>query len=97
MPEVRDGDGFGPKNGADLGHFLVWQVQETLDQSKLMHDLEGRGMDRIATKITQEIRVFFQNKHLDTGPGQEQTQHHPGGTAADNTDLRRNFFAGRQF
>jgi hypothetical protein len=39
-------------------------------------------MDRVAAEITQEVCMFFEDQHGDSGPGQEQSQHHASGTAS---------------
>src|SRR5437764_12449696 len=41
-------------------------------------------MNGIATKIAQEIRVLVQHNDLNAGTSEEVTEHHAGGSAADN-------------
>ena len=52
-------------------------------------------MNGIAAKITQKVGVLFQHQDFDPGAGEQQSQHHPGGTAAGNTATDRNL-PGRQ-
>ena len=41
-------------------------------------------MDRIAAKVTQEVRMFFEHHNVNPGARQQKTQHHACGTAAGN-------------
>ena len=56
-----------------------------------MHQFKRRRMDRVASKIAQEIPVLFKNDHRNAGAGQQATQHHAGRAASDDTaiDLHR--------
>src|SRR5580692_6508943 len=38
----------------------VGQSEEPLKKSQLVHDLQGRGVHRVAAKIAQEVLVLFQ-------------------------------------
>jgi hypothetical protein len=51
-------------------NFLVWALQELVKQAQLVHDLERRGVDRIAAEIAQEVGVFFENENRDPGAGE---------------------------
>jgi hypothetical protein len=65
------------------------QLQESFEQSQLVHDLKSRRVQRVAAKIPQKIGVLFQDKHRDAGPGQQKTQHHPGRSSTGNAALSR--------
>ena len=67
-----------------LPHFLMRQLQEIFQEPQVLHRLERRGMDRVAAKITQKIRMFFENDRIDAGAGKEKPEHHPGRSAADD-------------
>jgi hypothetical protein len=41
-------------------------------------------MHRVATKIPEEVGMFLQHQRFDTGAPQQISQHHAGGTTADN-------------
>src|SRR5258708_1240436 len=41
-----------------------------------MHQLQRGGVDGIAAKIAEEIRVFFEDEHLHTGAGEQKAEHH---------------------
>src|SRR5688572_2432763 len=66
----------------ELAHLLVWQLEERLEQAKLVHDLQRRGMDGIAAEIAQEVRMLFEHGHLDAGAREQKSEHHAGGPAA---------------
>src|SRR5438552_11043651 len=51
-------------------------LKEFLEQSELLHQLEGGGMNRIAAKIAIEIRMLFQDGHLHTSARQKKPEHH---------------------
>src|SRR5262245_21556148 len=66
----------------ELTNLLMRQLEKFFEQSQLAHHLERRGVDRIATKITQEIAVLFQHQNFDARARQEIAQHHTGRAAA---------------
>ena len=41
-------------------------------------------MDGVATKISQKIRMLFENENLHALPGEKKAQHHAGGPASDD-------------
>jgi hypothetical protein len=55
----------------------VRQCEKPVEHPQLMHDFQGRGMQRVSAKVTQEIRVLFEYEHWDTGPGKQEPEHHP--------------------
>jgi hypothetical protein len=42
-------------------------------------------VDGIASKITEEIGMFFEDLNIDTGTGKQETQNHASRSAADYT------------
>jgi hypothetical protein len=88
MPEVSDGDDVRPHLAGQFEKFLVGTREEFVKQPKLVHDLERRGMNRVAAKITQEISVLFEDDDIHAHARQQQSQHHPGRTAAGNAAAR---------
>ena len=44
-----------PIDAVQLAHFLVRQREERVEQAELVHDLERRGVDRVAAEIAQEV------------------------------------------
>ena len=67
-------------------------AQEFVEQSQLVHQFQRRGMDGVAAKIAEEIGVLLQHDDVDAGPRQQEAQHHPGRTAADDAATRREGF-----
>ena len=41
-------------------------------------------MDCVAAKIAQKIRMLFKNDRIDPGAGKKKSEHHPGGSAAND-------------
>ena len=88
MREVGERELGVTEPGLEAGDLLVRKLEKRLEQAELMHHLQGRGMDGVAAKIPQEIRMLFQHDDLDAGPRQQQAQHHPGGAAAHDAAAR---------
>ena len=97
MPLRHEGDEFaGRRQGAEirqrypgisdqateLADPVVRLLEELVEQPQFVHQLEGRGVNRIATKIAQEIRVFFEHDDVDAGARQQEAEHHPGRAAS---------------
>jgi hypothetical protein len=53
-----------------------------------VHDFERRGMDGVAAKVAQKIRVLLEHAHRDAGAREEQGQHYAGGSAARDAAAR---------
>ena len=70
------------------------ELEKIVQQAQFAHHLEGRGMDRIAAEVAEEIGVLFDNHDIDPGARQEQAGHHSRGAAAGNTAARGNLQAG---
>src|SRR5262249_6822714 len=47
--------------------FLMRALQELVEQPKLIDDLQGRGMNRVAAEVAEEVGVLFQHDDIDTG------------------------------
>ena len=60
------------------------QLQELVQQTEFVHQLERRGMDGVAAKIAQEIAVLLQHDDIDAGARQQKAEHHAGRPAADD-------------
>ena len=71
---------------------LVGEGEERLQEAELMHQLQRRGMDRIAAEIAKEISVFLENDDIDSGPRQQEAEHHPGRPAAGDRAPRSDRF-----
>src|SRR5262249_20272619 len=64
--------------------FLMRQLQEFVEEAKFIHDVECRGMDRVAAKITEKIVVPFEDERINSGAGEQKPEHHSGGPAAND-------------
>ena len=42
-------------------------------------------MDRVSTKIAEEVSVLFEDEQFDARPGQEKAEHHAGGATSGYT------------
>lgn len=80
MPEIGDLDEIVADLAAQRPCLLMRSPQEFLKQAELVHQLQGRGVDRVAAEIAQEIAVFFEDQNGDPGAAQEEAQHHAGRT-----------------
>ncbi|MNL60225.1 hypothetical protein D3C87_1840220 [compost metagenome] len=60
------------------------QGEKCVDQAELIDHFKRRGMDCVAAKIPQEIRMFFDDGDIDAGPCQQKSEHQPGGAGTGN-------------
>ena len=82
MTKIGERDLGVADDAVQFADFLVRQREKRVEQAKLVHDLQGRGVDRVAAEIAQKIAVLLEDDHLDPGAGQQEAQHHSGRTAA---------------
>ena len=79
--------------GADLRgqrfDLLMRQLQELVEQAQFVHELERRGMNRVAAEIAEEIGVLLQHHDTNARARQQESEHHSGGTAAGDAALGR--------
>src|SRR5262245_36374856 len=61
------------------------QSQEFIEHPQLVHQLQRGGMDGVAAKVAEEVRVLFEHDHLNACAGEQQPEHHSGGAASNNT------------
>ena len=72
----------------DGGLLVVRQLEELVEQAELAHDLEGRGMNGVAAEIAQEIGVLLEHDDVDAGAREQEAEHHPARSAADDAAAR---------
>jgi hypothetical protein len=82
--EISNGRGVPIKDTSQLRHFLVGQLQEFIEQPKLMNEIQCGRMNSVTAKIAIKIGVLFQDDHIDACTGQQITRHHAGWPAAHN-------------
>src|ERR1700736_6173695 len=61
---------------------LMRQLEKIIEKAEVVHRFEGRGMDRVATKIPEEVGMFFEYERVHPGAGEKKAEHHPGWSAA---------------
>jgi hypothetical protein len=57
------------------------------EQSQLVEQLRGAGLQHLATKLALEVLVTFEHQDVDAPLGQEQAEHQPGRPAADDAGM----------
>jgi hypothetical protein len=65
-----------------LVQLVVRAAQELVEQAQLVHHAQRRWVDRVAAEITQEVGVLLEHDNVHAGPGEQETHHHAGRTAA---------------
>ena len=66
--EVGDGRQPPADFGVKTGRVLMWKRQEFLKVSELIHHLQRRGTDGVASEISQEIVMLLSHCDIDAGP-----------------------------
>jgi hypothetical protein len=88
--EVRQ-IGDGPLASGDMQPGLVDPVvrplQESLQHSKLVEDLHGRGMDGVAPEIAKKIGMLLKHLNPATGAREQQSGHHSRRSAANDDEV----------
>jgi hypothetical protein len=59
MGEVGNLQAGRSDGGANVVHFSVWELEEFLQQTELVHEFERRRMDRVTAKIAQKILMLL--------------------------------------
>ena len=82
MRKIRKYDAILSDLAGELPHLLMRPLEELFEQAKVGHDLERGGMDRVAAKIAEDVRMFLKHHHLYAGTGEQIPKHHAGGSAS---------------
>ncbi len=64
---------------------LMRNLQECVEQTKLLHHAKRSAMNGIAAEVAVEVLVLFEHDHIDTLACKEQTENDPGWSSAYNT------------
>src|SRR4029077_3786934 len=80
---------------AELGQFLMRPAQELIENSKLVHQFQGRGMNRVSAKVTQEIRVLLQDHNIHTSTREQEPRNHPRRSPAHHTAASSHLLNGK--
>jgi hypothetical protein len=89
MREIRHQHPLFPELAREARDLLVRQLQELIEQAKLVHDVEGRRVHGVATEVAQEVAVLLQHHGLHAGARQKEAQHHARRAAAHDAALGR--------
>ena len=65
--EIAEGERGVADLSVQLTDFLVWQLQQIVEDAELVENFQRRRMDGIAAEVAEEISVLLQN--LDANPG----------------------------
>src|SRR5436309_9436435 len=76
MRKIRDRDKVLTNLAAQLAHFLVRALEKVFEDAQLVHQLERAGMNRVATKVAQKIRVLLKHDDLDASTCEQKAEHH---------------------
>jgi len=89
--EVGQGEVAGVGGDLHDRRLAVGQAEQLPGQPELVEQPQGRGMQRVAAEVAQEVGVLLEHQHLDPGPGQQQPEHGPGRPAPGDAaaDLAR--------
>jgi len=68
-----------------LGDFLMGTKKKIIKEAQFVHDFERRWMNRVASKIPQEVSVLFENDDVDTGASEKKSEDHSGRPTANDT------------
>jgi hypothetical protein len=83
--EVRDDDAVaGADREEDFLHPAVRQRGEPLSETQLVEQFQRRGVDGVAAEVAQEVRMLLQHRDLSARSGEQEPQHHAGGSATDD-------------
>ena len=66
----------------ELSNLLVRKLEEIIEDSELVENLERRWMNCIAAKVTEKIRVLLEHSNADSRSSEEVAEHHPGGATS---------------
>ena len=71
----------GDRQFADLA---VTKGEEFVEEAQLVEEFERRGVDGVAAEVAEEVLVLFEDGDVDALAGEEEAEHHAGGTSAND-------------
>jgi hypothetical protein len=86
--QIGDRDHFVLDLSSDLLKFLMRPLEELLQDSEFVHQLESRRMNRIAAEIAEEIGMLFEHDDIHPRTSQKKTGDHPGRPSARDAATR---------
>ena len=92
--EVGHGDDAVADVSGELGDLRVRNSKKFVEQTQLVKEFQRRRMDRIATKIAQEIRVFFEDRDGYPAACEKEAEHHACRASANDAARGRELISG---
>ena len=74
--EISDRHDLSINNSAQFAHFLMWLLQELIEQPELMHQFQRRRMNRVTSEVPVEIGMLFENGDRHASSCEQITSHH---------------------
>jgi hypothetical protein len=85
MAEVGDLEEGVSDDDAEGFDFLMGQLEEFLEEAEFFEDFESGWVYGVATKIAEEVLVFFEHGYRDATARQQVAKHHAGRATAHYT------------
>ena len=82
--EVGHSDGSVADQAGHTGDFGVGKLEELLEETELMEELESRGMDGVTAKVAEEVCVFFEDGDGNALTGEKEAEHDACRASADD-------------
>lgn len=74
--------GLPAEDAGEAADLLVGEGEELVAPAELVHQGQGRGVDRVAPEVPEEVGVLLEHHDRQAGPGQQDRQRHAGGATA---------------
>ena len=84
MGEVRDGEALAADDRREAGDLGVGELEEAVEEAELVEELERGGVDGVAAEVAEEVGVLFEDGDGEAGAGEQQAEHDPCRTSADD-------------
>ncbi len=85
--EVRHGEALAADDRGEAGDLGVRELEEAVEEAELVEALEGGGVDGVAAEVAEEVGVLFEHGDGKASAGEQQAEHHPCRTAADDAGV----------
>src|SRR5699024_11201205 len=89
MGELRQGQLLSVPAERDPGSVGMVPGEELLGQAELTQQLLGGGVDGVPSEVSEEVRMLLQHDDVHSGPGEQQTGHEAGRSAAGDDCICR--------
>ena len=72
----------------DAVNHSVRQRREGCAEAQFVQQPQRARVHRVAAEVTKEVGVLLHHGHVDAGPGEQQAEHHPSGSATHDQARR---------